>query len=93
MDWQLLALSFGTIFVSELGDKSQLATLSLSGNSKAPRRYIFLGSALALLAASLIGVLLGGQVSQFLPTRLLKAIAAIIFAIMAIRLLSSHPEA
>jgi Ca2+/H+ antiporter, TMEM165/GDT1 family len=91
MDWQLLALSFGTIFISELGDKSQLATLSLSGSSNAPR-YVFLGSALALLLASLIGVLLGEQVSQILPTRFLKAIAAFIFAIMAIRLLSAKSE-
>jgi putative Ca2+/H+ antiporter (TMEM165/GDT1 family) len=91
MDWQLLVVSFGTIFISELGDKSQLATLSLSGSSKAPR-YVFLGSALALLLASLIGVLLGEQVSQFIPTKLLKAIAALIFALMAVRLLSSKTE-
>ncbi|MEE3716462.1 TMEM165/GDT1 family protein [Tumidithrix elongata RA019] len=92
MDWQLFFLSFGTIFLSELGDKSQIATIGLSGNSDAPR-YVFLGSSLALLLASLIGVLLGDSASQFLPTRLLKAIAAIIFAGMALRLLMGEPEA
>lgn len=85
MDWQLLFLTFGTVFLSELGDKSQLATLSLSGSSSAPR-FVFIGSAAALLLASGIGVLLGDRISVFLPTRLLKAIAAALFAIMAMRL-------
>jgi len=85
MDWQLLFLSFSTIFLSELGDKSQLATLSLSGSSTAPR-FVFIGSAAALLLASAIGVFLGDRISVFLPTRLLKAFAAALFAIMAMRL-------
>jgi len=85
MDWQLLFLSFGTIFLSELGDKSQLATLTLSGNSAAPR-YVFIGSAAALVLASAIGVFLGDRLSIFLPTQLLKAIASGLFAIMAMRL-------
>ncbi|NUN65929.1 TMEM165/GDT1 family protein [Pseudanabaena biceps] len=85
MDWQLLFLSFSTIFLSELGDKSQLATMSLSGNSAAPR-YVFIGSASALLLASALGVFLGDSISEFLPTRLLKAIAAGLFAIIAMRL-------
>lgn len=85
MDWQLFFLSFGTIFLSELGDKSQLATLSLSGSSAAPR-FVFIGSATALLLASLIGVVLGDSISILLPTKLLKAIAAGLFAIMAMRL-------
>ena len=87
MDWQLLFLSFGTIFLSELGDKSQLATLSISGSSTAPKFVVF-GSALALLMASAIGVFLGDSISIFLPTKILKAIAAALFAIMAMRLLS-----
>ncbi|MBD2176279.1 TMEM165/GDT1 family protein [Pseudanabaena sp. FACHB-1998] len=85
MDWQLLFLSFGTIFLSELGDKSQLATLSLSGSSAAPR-FVFIGSAAALLLASSIGVILGDSISVLMPTKLLKAIAAGLFAIMAMRL-------
>ncbi|MEI6063986.1 MAG: TMEM165/GDT1 family protein [Pseudanabaena sp. ELA748] len=85
MDWELLFLSFGTIFLSELGDKSQIATMSLSGSSAAPR-FVFIGSAAALLLASAVGVFLGDSISVFLPTRLLKAIAAGLFAIIAMRL-------
>jgi Ca2+/H+ antiporter, TMEM165/GDT1 family len=89
MDWQLFFLTFGTVFLSELGDKSQLATLSISSNSKS-LRYVFLGSASALLLSSLIGVLLGDRMAELIPTQLLKAIAAAIFAIMAIKVLSEN---
>ena len=51
----LLISSFITIFIAELGDKTQLATLTLSGTSKKPLA-VFLGSASALIIASLVGV-------------------------------------
>jgi putative Ca2+/H+ antiporter (TMEM165/GDT1 family) len=86
MDWNLLGLSFITVFLSELGDKSQLAAIALSGRSQSPRA-VFFGTAAALLLTSLLGSLAGGAVAEFLPTRLLKAIAAVGFAILAIRLL------
>ncbi|MBE9177701.1 TMEM165/GDT1 family protein [Oculatella sp. LEGE 06141] len=86
MDWNLLGLSFVTVFLSELGDKSQLAAIALSGNSKSIRA-VFLGSVAALLVTSFLGVLLGDGASQLLPTRLVKSVAAVGFAIMAIRLL------
>jgi len=86
MDWQLLGLSFITVFVAEIGDKSQLAAIALGGSSKSPRA-VFFGSVTALLLASFLGVLAGGQMATLLPARILKAIAAIGFALMAVRLL------
>jgi putative Ca2+/H+ antiporter (TMEM165/GDT1 family) len=86
MDWHLLGLSFITVFISELGDKSQLAAIALSGKSTS-LRAVFLGSTAALLLASFLGVLLGDGISQVFPTRWVKAIAAIGFAIMAVKLL------
>jgi len=93
MDWNLLGLSFVTVFVSELGDKSQLAAIALGGSSKS-LRAVFLGAATALLLASLLGVLLGEGVSHLLPVRWVKATAAISFGIMAVRLLhqATMPE-
>ncbi|MTJ10434.1 TMEM165/GDT1 family protein [Anabaena sp. UHCC 0204] len=91
MDWHLLGLSFVTVFLSELGDKSQLAAIALSGQGQS-RRAIFFGTAGALVLTSLLGALAGGAVSQFLPTRILKAIAAIGFAILAIRLLLPNSD-
>ena len=91
MDWNLLGLSFVTVFLSELGDKSQLAAIALSGQGQS-RKAIFFGTAGALVLTSLLGALAGGAVSQFLPTRILKAIAAIGFAILAIRLLLPNSD-
>jgi putative Ca2+/H+ antiporter (TMEM165/GDT1 family) len=86
MDWHLLGLTFITVFLSELGDKSQVAAIALSGNTKAPRA-VFFGTAAALLVASLLGVLLGEGTAQVLPARWVKIVAAIGFAVMAVRLL------
>jgi putative Ca2+/H+ antiporter (TMEM165/GDT1 family) len=86
MDWQLLGLSFITVFLAEIGDKSQLAAIALGGSSKFPRA-VFLGSTVALILASFLGVIAGGSVAQVLPDKLLKAVSAIGFATMALRLL------
>lgn len=92
MNWQLLGLSFITVFLSELGDKSQLAAIALSGNTKSPKA-VFLGTSAALLVASLFGVLLGEGTAKLFPEHWVKLIAAIGFAGMAVRLLCfSHTE-
>ncbi len=86
MDFQLLGLTFITVFLSELGDKSQVAAIALSGTSKSPRA-VFFGTAAALLLASFLGVIVGQGVAEVLPTRLVKIAAAIGFAVLGIRLL------
>lgn len=91
MDWHLLGLAFITVFLSELGDKSQLAAIALSGNGKSTRA-VFLGTAAALLLASFLGVIVGEGTAHLLPARLVKVAAAIGFAIMAIRLLLPRSE-
>jgi len=85
MDFQLLGLSFITVFLSELGDKSQVAAIALSGSTKSPRA-IFFGTASALVLASFIGVIVGQGVAEVLPTHWVKTAAAIGFAVMGIRL-------
>ncbi|MBE9128550.1 MULTISPECIES: TMEM165/GDT1 family protein [unclassified Coleofasciculus] len=91
MDWQLLGLSFITVFLAEIGDKSQLAAIALGGSLKSPRA-VFFGAVTALILATFIGVLAGGGVAQLFPTRVLKAIAAVGFALMAVRLLWTPQE-
>ncbi|BAT54902.1 hypothetical protein NOS3756_38770 [Nostoc sp. NIES-3756] len=91
MDWHLLGLSFITVFLSELGDKSQLAAIALSGRGQSVKA-VFFGTAGALLLTSLLGALAGGAVSELLPTRILKAIAAVGFAVLAARLLFFKEE-
>lgn len=86
MDWNLLGLSFVAVFLSELGDKSQLAAIALGGSSKHPKA-VFLGTASALVLTSFLGVWLGEGAAQLLPTYFVKAAAAIGFAVLGVRLL------
>ncbi len=86
MDWNLLGLSFVAVFLSELGDKSQLAAIALGGSSKHPKA-VFLGTASALVLTSFLGVWLGEGAAQLLPTYFVKAAAAVGFAILGVRLL------
>ena len=81
----LLLSTFVTIFIAELGDKTQLATLTISGTSKNPLA-VFLGSSSALVFASLIGALTGGSISTFVPEVILKSIASVTFLIIGLRL-------
>ena len=81
----LLLSTFLTIFIAELGDKTQLATLTISGTSNKPLA-VFLGSSTALIFASLIGALAGGSISNYVPEIILKSIASITFFIIGIRL-------
>ena len=81
----LLLSTFITVFIAELGDKTQLATLTLGGTSNKPLA-VFLGSASALVLARLLGALTGGSISTFLPEFVLKSLASITFLIIGIRL-------
>ena len=81
----LLLSTFLTIFIAELGDKTQLATLTISGTSNKPLA-VFLGSSIALVLASLLGALAGGSISNFVPEIILKSIASVTFFIIGIRL-------
>jgi putative Ca2+/H+ antiporter (TMEM165/GDT1 family) len=81
----LLLSTFLAVFVAELGDKTQLATLTISGTSNKPWA-VFLGSSSALVLASLLGALAGGSISSFLPEVILKSIASLTFFIIGIRL-------
>jgi putative Ca2+/H+ antiporter (TMEM165/GDT1 family) len=86
MDLQLLGLTFVTVFIAEIGDKSQLAAIALGGSTQHPRA-VFFGSVAALLLASSIGVLAGGEIAAFLPIKALKGFAALGFALIAVKLL------
>ena len=81
----LLLSTFLTVFIAELGDKTQLATLTISGTSNKPLA-VFLGSSFALVFASLLGALTGGSISSFFPEVVLKSIASVSFFIIGIKL-------
>ncbi|KPK57089.1 MAG: hypothetical protein AMJ59_20595 [Gammaproteobacteria bacterium SG8_31] len=79
MDIKTLAIVFGTIFVAELGDKTQLATLLFAADKEVSRWIVFLGASAALVLTSAIGVLAGGLVSQVVSPRHLSIVAGIGF--------------
>jgi len=83
MDWKTLATTFGAIFVAELGDKTQLATLTLSANARA-KWAVFAGSALALVATSAIAVLAGSAVTRVVPPVWMRRIAGIVFVVLGV---------
>ena len=60
--------TFTTIFIAELGDKTQIATLMLSAESGKPL-IVFLGSSLALISSSVVGVLIGKWLSKKISPR------------------------
>ena len=69
--------TFTTVFLAELGDKTQLAALLLSAESGKPV-LVFVGASLALISSSLVGVLLGRWLSRVLPPQQLERLAGIL---------------
>ena len=86
MDLSLLISTFLTVFLAELGDKTQLATVALSGTSDRPFA-VFLGSSSALVLASLLGAMAGGSIASLIPTEWLQLVAAVGFLIIGSQLL------
>ena len=79
MDLRLFATVFSTVFVAELGDKTQLATLLYASKSEHPKLTVFAGSACALVLTSALGVLAGTILSQHLNPRVLSWAAGLGF--------------
>jgi putative Ca2+/H+ antiporter (TMEM165/GDT1 family) len=81
MDWRLLLTTFGSVFLAELGDKTQLATLCFAAgkNTLVP---VFIGSSLALVTSSLLACLLGSTLVKVLPIRWVHLGAGVIFIVL-----------
>jgi Ca2+/H+ antiporter, TMEM165/GDT1 family len=78
MDWKLALTTFGAVFIAELGDKTQLATLAFATTGRS-RWAVFVGAASALVATSAIAALAGEVVTRALPPVLLKRTAGLAF--------------
>ena len=75
MDLKVLATVFAAVFVAELGDKTQLATVLFAADREVSKLTVFVGASLALIAASALGVLAGGFVAEHVSEQLLKYVA------------------
>ena len=74
-----LLVVFISVFVAELGDKTQVATFLFATDPNLNRSGVFIASALALVLSSLVAVLLGAQISSFISQAALKTLAGIGF--------------
>jgi putative Ca2+/H+ antiporter (TMEM165/GDT1 family) len=79
MDLRLFATVFASVFIAELGDKTQLATLLYAADRAHPKLTVFAASASALVLTSAIGVFAGGAVAEYVSPRVLRWVAGLGF--------------
>ena len=82
MDWKIFGTVFGTVFLAELGDKTQLATVLFASRNSAVLWTIFIAASLALVLTSAIGVAAGALVSQYVSPRYLSYAAGVGFIVI-----------
>ena len=87
MDFRVLLTTFGIIFLAEMGDKTQLAAMTMSAQTKKPWA-VFIGSSLALAAVSALGVIVGSVIGEYVPLEWVKRIAAVAFIIIGVLMLA-----
>ena len=88
MDIKVMLTTFGMIFLAELGDKTQLATLAFAAESKM-RFAVFLGSAGALVLTSFLAVAFGSALVRFIPANYIKLGAGALFILLGVWMLLS----
>jgi len=86
MDWKIFGTAFLTLFLAELGDKTQLAVITMTVKSDS-NLSIFLGASLALIVVTLLAVLFGGILTQYVPTEWLQRIVAVAFITIGVLML------
>ena len=86
MDLRILLTTFGVIFLAEMGDKTQLAAMTMAADSKKPWA-VFIGASLALVAVSALGVLVGSLVGDYVSLEWVKRVAAMAFIVIGVLML------
>ena len=84
MDLRLFATVFSTIFLAELGDKTQLATLLFASDASHPKVTVFAASAAALVLSSALGVLAGSLLAEYVSPRVVRWVAGVGFIAVGI---------
>jgi putative Ca2+/H+ antiporter (TMEM165/GDT1 family) len=82
MEWKVFATIFATVFLAEIGDKTQLATMLFAADGRASKWTVFAGASLALIACSALGVLAGSLIGAQISERYLHYAAGVGFLII-----------
>ena len=82
MDYKLLLMSFTVVFLAELGDKTQLAALSLSSSGKGGILTVFIGASLALVCSTALACLCSGFLERFITPKYLNIGSSILFILI-----------
>ena len=83
MDWKVFGATFTALFIAELGDKTQLAAISMTGKTGKPVA-VFLGAVLALALVTFIGVVFGEALTRAIPVNYLERGAALLFVVIGV---------
>ena len=84
MNLKIMLTVFIAVFVAELGDKTQLATMLFAADKEVSKTTVFVGASLALVVASAIGVMAGSVISQYVSEKILHYVAGIGFLVIGI---------
>lgn len=87
MEFKAFLVVFGSVFLAELGDKTQLATMMFASQENVSRWMVFLASSLALVLSSALGTIFGSALAQWLSPKTIQIIAGIVFLILGAGLL------
>jgi putative Ca2+/H+ antiporter (TMEM165/GDT1 family) len=87
MDFRVLLTTFGVIFLAEMGDKTQLAAMTMSAQTKKPWA-VFVGASLALAAVSALGIIVGSVIGDYVPLEWVKRTAAVAFIVIGVLMLA-----
>lgn len=79
MDWKIFLTIFASVFIAELGDKTQLATMLFASDKEVSKMTVFVAASLALVVASALGVLAGSVLSEYINEKYLHYIAGVGF--------------
>jgi putative Ca2+/H+ antiporter (TMEM165/GDT1 family) len=82
MDWKIFLTVFATVFIAELGDKTQLATMLFASDKDVSKYMVFIAASAALIVASAIGVLAGSLLSNYINEKYLHYIAGVGFILI-----------
>jgi len=84
MDFKMIATVFVSVFIAEIGDKTQLATMLFAADKEVSKWSVFLGSAAALVTAAGIGVIAGSVISGFVSEKVMHYTAGTGFIIIGL---------